>query len=69
MVADVRLLFWGNGCKGDGDLIDDPGGKLNFRQKMFCGCRDEHKMNREMRIVLSKTDEHFDKGTCRITAR
>ena len=36
---------------------------------MFCGCRDEYKMNSEMRKVLSNTDEHFDKGTCRIPAR
>ena len=69
MAADVRLPFWGTWYKGDGNLIEDPGSKLNFRQKMFCGCSDEYQTNREMRNVLSKMDEQIEKGTRRITAR
>ena len=69
MAADVRLPFWGTGNQEDGDLIEDSWSNLSFKQRMFCGCRDEHKMNREMRKVLSKIDGNFEKGTCRITAR
>ena len=59
MVADLRLPFWVPGFDEGGDWITEEMKTMTKDQRLFCFCLNDHKMHKQMQVVLEKTDDRL----------